>query len=90
MTEVYLGLRAPDALLNVERGENDGFVVGGGGVAVDGGGSLGAEVAVMGVEVKGADVVGALGAGELQASLDAGDGVDALHRFECSLLVRER
>ena len=59
-----------------------------GGVAVDGGGGLGAEVAVAGVEVESADVVGAVGAGELHASLDAGDGVEALHRFECSLFVR--
>ena len=60
-----------------------------GGVAVDGGGGLGAEVAVAGVEVEGADVVGAVGAGELHASLDAGDGVEALHRFQSSLFVGE-
>jgi hypothetical protein len=35
-------------------------------------------------------VMGAVGAGELHASLDAGDGVEALHNFECSLLARER
>ena len=33
----------------------------------------------MEVEVEGADVVGAAGAGELHASLDAGDGVVSLH-----------
>jgi len=70
---------APDALLGVERGEHDGFVVDAGGVAVDGGRGLGAEVAVAGVEVEGADVVCAVGAGELHASLDAGDGVETLH-----------
>jgi len=64
-------------------------VVDAGGVAVDGGGGLGAEVAVAGVEVEGADVVGAVGAGELHASLDAGDGVEALHRFQSSLFVGE-
>jgi len=59
-------------------------VVDAGGVAVDGGGGLGAEVAVAGVEVEGADVVGAVGAGELHASLDAGDGVETLHNFSVS------
>ncbi len=61
-----------------------------GGVAVDGGGGLGAEVAVAEVEVEGADVVGAVGTGELHASHDARDGVEALHRFECSLFVEKR
>ena len=75
--------------MGVEGGEHYGFVVDGGGVAVDGGGGLGAEVAVAGVEVEGADVVGAVGAGELHASLDAGHGVEALHRFQSSLFVRE-
>jgi hypothetical protein len=32
-------------------------------------------------------VVGAMGAGEPHASLDAGDGVETLHRIECSLLA---
>jgi hypothetical protein len=31
-------------------------------------------------------VVGAVGAGELHAALDASDGVEALHNFECSPL----
>jgi hypothetical protein len=56
-------------------------VVDAGGVAIDGGGGLGAEVAVAEVEVEGADVVGAAGAGELHASFDAGDGVMSLHNF---------
>jgi hypothetical protein len=34
-------------------------------------------------------VVGAVGAGEPHASLDARDGVEAFHNFECSLLARE-
>jgi hypothetical protein len=88
----YFGeeLRAPDALLGVEGGEHYGFVVDAGGVAVDGGGGLGAEVAVAGVEVESADVVIAVGAGELHASFDARHGVEAFHRFECSPFARER
>jgi len=74
-------LAAPDALLGVERGEHNGFVVDGGGVAVDGGGGLGAEVAVASVEVERGDVVGAMRAGELHAAFNAGDGVEALHCF---------
>jgi hypothetical protein len=54
-------------------------VVDAGSVAVDGGGGLGAEVAVAQVEVERADVVGAAGAGELHASLDARYGVMSLH-----------
>jgi hypothetical protein len=56
-------------------------VVDAGGVAIDGGGGLCAEVAVAEVEVERADVVSAAGAGELHASLDAGDGVVSLHNF---------
>ena len=80
---------APDALLGVERGEHDGFVVDAGGVAVDGGRGLGAEVAVAGVEVEGADVVCAVGAGELHAAFDAHHGVEAFHNFECSLFAQK-
>ena len=70
---------APDGLLGVKGREHDGLVVDFGGVLVDGGGGLGAEVAVAGIEVEGADVVGAMGAGKLHAALDASDGVLALH-----------
>jgi hypothetical protein len=56
-------------------------VVDAGGVHVDGCGGLGAEIAVAGVEVESADVVGAAGAGKLHASLDASDGVVPLHNF---------
>ncbi|MGA9390528.1 MAG: hypothetical protein WBV69_08795 [Candidatus Sulfotelmatobacter sp.] len=80
---------APDDLRSVERGEHYGLVVDGGGVLVDGGGGLGAEVAVAGIEVQSADVVGAVGAGELHATLDASDGVEALHIFQCSLFAAE-
>ena len=72
-------LGAPDALLGIERREHYGFVVNAGSVAVDGAGGLGAEVAVAQVEVESADVVGAAGAGELHASLDARDAVVPLH-----------
>jgi hypothetical protein len=81
---------APDALLAVEGREHYGFVVNFRGVLVDGGCGLSAEVAVTRVEVESADVVGAVGAGKLHASLDACDGVETLHRVECSPLARER
>ena len=51
-----------------------------GGVLVDGGGGLGAKVAVAGIEIEGADVMGAACAGELHAALDASDGVVSLHK----------
>ena len=50
-----------------------------GGVSIDGGRGLGAQVAVAGVEIESADVVGAAGAGELHSALDASDGVVSLH-----------
>ena len=76
-------------LLGVEGGEHYGLVVDARGVEIDGGGGLGAKVAVTEVEVESADLVGAAGAGELHASLDAGDGVMSNHNFECSLLAGE-
>ena len=80
---------APDVLLGIERREHDGLVMDAGGMLVDGRGSLGAEVAVAGVEVECADVVSAVGAGELHAALDASDGVEAFHKFECSPFAAE-
>ena len=77
-------------LLGVEGREHDRFVVDARGVPVDGGGSLGAKVAVTGVEIERAHVVGAMGAGELHASLNAGNGVETLHRFESSLFAEKR
>jgi hypothetical protein len=56
-------------------------VVDGGGVLVDGGGGLSAEVAIAGVEIESADVMGAAGAAELHAALDASDGVVSLHHL---------
>jgi|HubBroStandDraft_6_1064221.scaffolds.fasta_scaffold87818_3 hypothetical protein len=83
------GSAAPDVLLDVEGREHYGLVVDAGGVLIDGGRGLRAEVAVAGVELERADVVGAVGAGELHAALDASDGVEALHKFECSPLTAE-
>jgi hypothetical protein len=80
---------AVDVLLSVKGGEHDRLVVNFGGVLVDRGCGLSAKVAVARVEVEGADVVGTMGAGEPHASLDAGDGVKALHSSECSPLARE-
>ena len=77
-------------LLGVERGEHHGLVMNGGGMLVNGGGGLGAEVAVAGIEVEGADVVGTMGAGELHATFDASDRVEALHSSECSPFAEER
>ena len=48
----------PDVLLGVEGGEHYGLVVDAGGVLIDGSGGLGAEVAVAGIEVESADVMG--------------------------------
>ena len=72
--------------MHVEGGEHDGLVVDACGVTVDGRGRLSAKVAVAAVKVERADVVGAVGAGELHASLDARHGVEAFHNSECSLL----
>jgi len=83
------GSGAPDVLLGVERGEHYGLVVDGGGVVVDGGGGLGAKVAVARIEIESADVVSAVGAGELHAALDAHHGVEAFHNFECSLFTQK-
>lgn len=79
MTTVWGALGAPDALLSVEGGEHYRLVVDCGGVPVDGGGGLSAEIAVACVEIESADVVGAAGASELHAALYASDGVVALH-----------
>ncbi len=80
---------APDLLPGVEGREHYRLVVNACGVPVDGGSGLGAEIAVAGIEVECADIVGAVGASELHAALDASDGVEALHRLECSPLAAE-
>jgi len=80
-------LSAPDVLLSVERGIGHRLVVDVGGVLVDGGSGLRAQVAVAGVEVERADVVGTVRAGELHAAFDASDGVETFHSFESSPLT---
>ena len=87
---MFRELAVPEALLGVEGGDQDGFVVDFGGVAVDSAGGLSAQVAVAGIEVERAHVMGAVGACELHASLDARDGVKAFHNFECSLFAGNR
>ena len=59
----------PDALLRVEAGIHHRLVVGFGGVLVESGGSLGAEVAVASVEVERAHAVVAAHTGEAHAAL---------------------
>lgn len=61
---------APDAMLACGGGDDHGLVVDLGSVLIDGVGGLGAEVAVLEVEVEGEDTVRAADAGELHASLD--------------------
>jgi len=60
-----------------------------GGVLIDGGCGLGAEIAIAKVEIESADIVSAAGAGEPHAAFDARDGVVSLHNSECSLLAAE-
>ena len=59
-----------------------------GGVLVDGVSGLGAEVAIAGIEVESADVVGAAGAGKLHAAFDPSDGVVSLHKSSVVLWRR--
>jgi hypothetical protein len=73
------GSGGPSALWRVERGEHYGLVMNAGGMVIDRRGGLGAEVAVTGVEVERADVVGATGAGKLHASLNPFHGVVSSH-----------
>ena len=75
---------APDVLPGVEGREHHRLVVNAGGVLVDGGSGLGAEVAVAGIEVECADIVGAVGAGELHTALDALESI-GFHCLDCSL-----
>jgi hypothetical protein len=60
-----------------------------GGVLVDGGGGLSAQVAVSRIEVERAHVMGAVGAGELHAAFNASHGVEAFHRTECSPFAKD-
>ena len=66
---------APAALLALGERNGHNFVVHCGGVMVDCGCGLGAEVAGLRVEFQSADAVGTLRAGEPHAALDALDSV---------------
>ena len=61
---------SPDELLDFGVGDNHGLVVNLGGMLIEGVGGLGAEVAVLEVEIKRADAVRAAHAGELRTTLD--------------------
>jgi hypothetical protein len=74
-------ISAPDALLRVEGREHYRFVVDAGGVEIDGGSGLSAEVAVAEIEIESADVVSAAGAGKFHPAFDAPDGVVSLHNL---------
>jgi hypothetical protein len=74
---------APGALLAIGGGNYHGDVVRFGGVIIDRGCGLGAEVAGPRVEIERADAVGTLRAGELHAALDALDSV-GFHYLNCS------
>jgi len=58
-----------------------------GGVLVDGGRGLRAQIAVARVEVERAYVVGAVGAGKLHAALNTSDGVKTFHSSESNPLL---
>ncbi len=76
-------LLAPGALLTLGRGDYQGLVVGLGGVIVDRGGGLRAEVASLGVEIERADAVGTARADKLHATFDALESI-GFHCLNCS------
>ena len=77
--------RSPQLLLlHIQRCKHHRFVMHLGGVLIDGRGRLSAPIAITRIELESTDTVRAVGAGELHASLDAGDGVEAFHTLECS------
>jgi hypothetical protein len=80
-------LHAGEVRGGVERRVGYGLVVDFGGVLDDGGGGLGSQVAEVGVEIERVHMMRTVGAGELHATLDALDGVKALHSLECSLFA---
>ena len=61
-----------------------------GGVLVDRSGGLRAKVAIAGIEVECAYVVGAVRAGKLHAALNARDTIEAFHNSECSPFAENR
>ena len=80
---------SPDELLDVGVGDNHGLVVNLGGMLIEGVGGLGAEVAVLKVEVKRADAVRAADAGELRTALDP-LGCVVSHNTDCKSQGGER
>ena len=76
-------LGAPDALLNVERGNHHGLVVDLRCVLIERRSGLSAEVAVACVELCSSDTVFTADAGELHAAGDSFDGVMS-HWLDCS------
>jgi hypothetical protein len=72
-------LCSPRGLLKIERREEERLMMNFGGMAIDGGGGLGSEVAVAGIEIEGADVLRTMRTFELHPALDALDGVEAVH-----------
>ena len=76
-------LSAPDALLHVEGGNHHRLVVYLGRVMIQRSRSLGAEVAVAGVELRGGDTVFAADAGKLHAPCNPFNGVVS-HLIDCS------
>ena len=78
---------APGAQLIVEGGNGRGFVVRLGGVPIDGGGSLGTEVAGFGVKIERADAVFTVRAGEPYAALHA---LDTVGFHSCIVILGEQ
>ena len=79
-------LLAPDALLHVRRRDDHRLVVRLGGVLIESRGGLRPQVAVLNIEVDGADAVCASHAGELHAALDPLRGVIS-HSFIVALTL---
>ena len=71
----------------VEGGNGRGFVVRLGGVPIDGGGGLGAEVAGFGVKIERADAVFTVRAGEPYAALHA---LDTVGFHSCIVILGEQ
>ena len=79
----------PCLFLQIERREHDWLVVYLGRMLVDGGRGLSAPIAVARIKLEGAHTMGATSAGELHASLDTDDGVEAFHKSQCSGLAEK-
>ena len=74
---------APAALLAVGRRDHHGRLVRRGGVRIDCGSGLGAEIPNFGVKLQSCDAMGALLARELHAALNALDSI-GFHSMDCS------